>query len=39
MTGSFMVHPKVQPLVVETLFDVTAFRGFADVLKLLGGEL
>ena len=39
MTGSFMVHPQVQPLVVETLFDGTAFRGFADLLKLLGGEL
>jgi len=33
------VHPQDQQFVVEKLFDVVAFRSFADVLKLLGTEL
>ena len=39
MACSFMVHSQGQQLVVETLFNVTVFKGFADVLKLLGRKL
>ena len=39
MACTFMVHSQHQQLVVETLFNVAVFKGFADVLKLLGGKL
>jgi hypothetical protein len=39
MTGTFMVHSQGQQLEVKTLWDVVVFKGFADVLKLLGSKL